>query len=1315
MSVSDHLPANSTSVTTGNPVSPAVDPPNVDPPIVDPVARRLNELRGLEIHQAINERREKAGVAALPPQEKDFNLVGLALSGGGIRSAVYNLGFLQALSHRGLLRHVDYLCSVSGGGYIGGHLAALADNLGDKNEQKRDAAIATGVQPPPLASFHDDKVHEQSKSYVADLGVNSRGQLQPEYRFRHVGEYLFADPFQFVWRYIACTLPMLLLAVSSMGLVATLVALAWRSLDSFYARDLASWSGLQDLGLGGEFVQAFLPCFFPVVGFTVGVFVYWIGSCRRSSAWRRWGAQCAKWSVIVGFIFLACSLAVFLGNGESTVWFDTSESKIQSLTWPLLALTVLFLVPMVRFRSVVNSAREGAPEWQAVAAKFVIIGACTCTPFFLVHWMSRENISGWVTHRDPDFEREDITQWPEYVMWRESLGTDGIAEYNKQRLSKIILQIRALDHLENGVWDEQTADRHSKLRNFERLGWSGRIAELVRYVSRNDSQLDQWFQKTNELRQWKSEETKDFSDHVLGTDQLTMLLHEELYDVVAKEQVADKRDGRNLKGNRAEIVTLDKDGNSPSKRDLTNEELKKFVSERAAKLTKPEQDRFWKFWERARSFELDQHASLGQLKERGWLPIEIKQFNRLLLEVLHPEFVRQRAMVSTQIVPWPDQVERARWLYFWFGALAISCVLVDFNRTSPFYIYYRDRLHRWFLRMPVVKKSGEVAQDPDHHDSTLLKHLTPWRTGAPYPLFLASLHLFNRISPQSGDQQKDAADAESCLPLLFSPLQCGSSYTRYVDTKEFCQGEVSVADAVAISGAAVTPFMTKNSGLLAMMAALNLRIGKWLPRPDCPRASNKPSMFPLSVVREFWKSLRPNYRDTWEFALAADGGFHEFFGLEELLLRRCRLIIISDAGCNNGKFEFGALADTIRLVRERHGIEFLDLDHDQPVDLHRLKRHAESLRQDQHHICMRVRYPDEFPVKGPREALVVYAQMSLTGDEELDLQQFHKVNPNFPDEPTTNQSYDENQVESFRQLGQHVGSKVCQRAPLWARKRNVETKSDNAIERWMDWLRWGYIADCGRADKLPKNRLRHIDPRSEGSELDPGRRTLLRGLLPTGRQAFKDYLRDPHVREESLKRVSVLLRTNATPRDKGASTETFVENLVKSILACHDLRADFHCSDRRDLFVVGGRRHLIRAAILAAVGHDSLSDVDLGTKPATDVSMIDKPCDLAADFFWQLNRGVFRKGNSRTAALAALCLLQELIPTGRRKEWAEPLDCADALVSLAKRAKLWRAKQLIRSWYGGPPTELDSPPVAVAVQPPPNDPDEPPQGKRRTR
>jgi predicted acylesterase/phospholipase RssA len=55
-------------------------------------------------------------------------LVGLALSGGGIRSATFGLGVLQAMKRLGLFSSLDYVSTVSGGGYIGGWLQAVIAN-----------------------------------------------------------------------------------------------------------------------------------------------------------------------------------------------------------------------------------------------------------------------------------------------------------------------------------------------------------------------------------------------------------------------------------------------------------------------------------------------------------------------------------------------------------------------------------------------------------------------------------------------------------------------------------------------------------------------------------------------------------------------------------------------------------------------------------------------------------------------------------------------------------------------------------------------------------------------------------------------------------------------------------------------------------------------------------------------------------------------------------------------------------------------------------------------------------------------------------
>src|SRR3954453_2158956 len=80
---------------------------------------------------AINTRREDNRQVRYESPEKVLDVVGLTLSGGGIRSAAVGLGVLQALNHHDLLKRIDYLSTVSGGGYIGSALTATMIRAGE--------------------------------------------------------------------------------------------------------------------------------------------------------------------------------------------------------------------------------------------------------------------------------------------------------------------------------------------------------------------------------------------------------------------------------------------------------------------------------------------------------------------------------------------------------------------------------------------------------------------------------------------------------------------------------------------------------------------------------------------------------------------------------------------------------------------------------------------------------------------------------------------------------------------------------------------------------------------------------------------------------------------------------------------------------------------------------------------------------------------------------------------------------------------------------------------------------------------------------
>ena len=65
-------------------------------------------------------------------RQSSHRLIGLAMSGGGIRSASFSLGALQAMVAAGRLKDVDYMSTVSGGGYVGSALTWFTNYAGEE-------------------------------------------------------------------------------------------------------------------------------------------------------------------------------------------------------------------------------------------------------------------------------------------------------------------------------------------------------------------------------------------------------------------------------------------------------------------------------------------------------------------------------------------------------------------------------------------------------------------------------------------------------------------------------------------------------------------------------------------------------------------------------------------------------------------------------------------------------------------------------------------------------------------------------------------------------------------------------------------------------------------------------------------------------------------------------------------------------------------------------------------------------------------------------------------------------------------------------
>ncbi len=89
--------------------------------------------------------------------EIDNNKFGIALSGGGIRSATINLGFLKTLNLFKILEKADYISTVSGGGYTGAYVQATVKQLDGYDELFQEDKISR------LRSYGDYMIPGQGK------------------------------------------------------------------------------------------------------------------------------------------------------------------------------------------------------------------------------------------------------------------------------------------------------------------------------------------------------------------------------------------------------------------------------------------------------------------------------------------------------------------------------------------------------------------------------------------------------------------------------------------------------------------------------------------------------------------------------------------------------------------------------------------------------------------------------------------------------------------------------------------------------------------------------------------------------------------------------------------------------------------------------------------------------------------------------------------------------------------------------------------------------------------------------------------------
>ena len=306
--------------------------------------------------------------------------MGLALSGGGIRSATFNLGLLQSLYRSGLLKYVDYLSTVSGGGYIGSYLTYLATRHHRPDDPDRPSFFEWETNP---------------------LRLGEGERLSPEIQaLRFNGKYLMR-PLAFLNRFAIGLFYIGTFVLSFVLTSATVVALVWRVGDHRTVRD---WLALVDLN------NDVIPPFLPVLPFFLG----WLGGWFLSYMTRfRRGRALRKWSFPLMIAALAVAFAVLIGNGDINAGAFLGLGRIDvwgGLRIGMVAAVLFSLLPLIWARQIAQQSPRPLQRSQNLALR-VGVYAAMCIPLVAVGWMARENISGYATGRGPELVREDISDW----------------------------------------------------------------------------------------------------------------------------------------------------------------------------------------------------------------------------------------------------------------------------------------------------------------------------------------------------------------------------------------------------------------------------------------------------------------------------------------------------------------------------------------------------------------------------------------------------------------------------------------------------------------------------------------------------------------------------------------------------------------------------------------------------------------------------------------------------------------------------------------------------------------------------------------
>ena len=341
--------------------------------------------------------------------------------------------------------------------------------------------------------------------------------------------------------------------------------------------------------------------------------------------------------------------------------------------------------------------------------------------------------------------------------------------------------------------------------------------------------------------------------------------------------------------------------------------------------------------------------------------------------------------------------------------VGVGFMMARFVPVNTFSLHgmYRERLIRAFLG--ASRASGMRRPNPftgfDVSDNLPMHALR--QSGRPLHVVNTTL---NRVAEKGLAMQFRKAES-----FTITPLHAGSAAIdayrpsdRYADDRlGGAPSGISLGKALAISGAAASPNMGARSTptLTFLMTLFNARLGVWIGNPGISGRDVWTRSEPQLGVGPLVSELFGRTTDRNPYVYLSDGGHFENLGLWEMVKRRCRWILVSDAGCD-ASYTFSDLATAVRLIRLDFGIPIV---FDDGVEI-------DGTGKGQHFAVGRVQYSAIDPLA--EDGILLYVKATLCGNEPIDVQNYAKDSPAFPHESTADQWFTEAQFESYRTLGQ---------------------------------------------------------------------------------------------------------------------------------------------------------------------------------------------------------------------------------------------------------------------------------------------------------